>query len=849
LGQAASASLEVVVKDPTGALINKAQVQLIRNGKSQSLNSTNQRGEVRFNKLPVGSYQLRVEAAGFKAQDVNLDLAAGQHQKEVTLEIDPIKVDVDVEEEAQVRNTNPNGAAFSNVLTEEQIAQLPDDPDEFENAINQLAGPGAQIRVNGFRGGKLPPKSQIREIRFRMNPYAAENHDAGFGFVDITTKPGVNSWHGSFNFGFRDEAMNGRQVFAPFRGPEQQRRFGLSLEGPLWKNHTSLFLNADGSLFFDARPIFATTPDGTVSDLAYRPSRRLNLDARIEHVLTKTHTARLQFQRNAGVQNNLGVGDFDLPARGYSQDQTEYIARLGDSGVFGKKFFNEVRLQARWTMTDARSVSLGRTILVPGAFNDGSAQRSGGRRQLDIELADNVDYALEKHGLRFGGQLETGGYRSNERTNPFGTFQFADIDAFEAGLPTQFTQRIGDPTVKYRQYQFGWYVQDDFRVRKNLTLSYGVRHEFQNHVPGKFNIAPRFGWVWSPLKSGRVTLRGGTGLFYDWFAAQVYEQTLRVDGQRQRDLVVANPSFPNPFIGGIQTIPPASRIQTDPDLQIPYIIQTSFGVETNPFKLFRLTTNYQYQRGVHLLHGRNLNAPVPGIGRPDPTAGNITNIESSAYQSSHRLMIGIGPAAFTNNGLFWNINYLLMKNTNEADSPFSLPSNNFNLHADRGPAAQDFRHLISGFISKRLPMGFTISTIFQATSALPYNITTGFDNNGDTVINDRPLGVGRNSARGASRWEIGSRFSWGKSFGPEQQQQGGPQIRMVRIGGGDGVSPPSMPGAANKKYRFELYAQAFNLLNHANLGVFSGVQTSPFFGQATSAQSPRRMELGLRLNF
>jgi Carboxypeptidase regulatory-like domain len=848
LGQT-SASLEVVVKDPTGALINKAQVQLLRSGKSQSLNSTNQRGEVRFNKLTADRYQVRVEAAGFKAQDVELDLTAGQHRKEVTLEIDMIKVDVDVEEEAQVRNTNPNGAAFSNVLTAEQIAQLPDDPEEFENAINQLAGPGAQIRVNGFRGGKLPPKSQIREIRFRMNPYAAENHDAGFGLVDITTKPGVNSWHGSLNFGFRDEAMNGRQVFAPFRGPEQQRRFGLSLDGPLWKNHTSLFLNADGSLFFDARPIFATTPSGTVNDLAYRPSRRLNLDARIEHVLTKTHTARLQFQRNAGVQNNLGVGDFDLPSRGYSQDQTEYIARLGDSGVFGKKFFNEVRLQARWNMTDARSVSLGRTILVPGSFNDGSAQRSGGRRQFDIELADNVDYALEKHGLRFGAQLETGGYRSNERTNPFGTFQFADIEAFEAGLPTQFTQRIGDPTVKYRQYQFGWYVQDDFRVRKNLTLSYGVRHEFQNHVPGKFNIAPRVGWVWSPLKSGRVTIRGGAGIFYDWFAAQVYEQTLRVDGQRQRDLVVANPSFPNPFIGGLQAIPPASRIQTDPELQIPYIIQSSIGVETNPFKLFRLTTNYQYQRGVHLLHGRNLNAPVPGFGRPDPTAGNITNIESSAYQSSHRLMIGIGPATFMNNGLFWNINYLLMKNTNEADSPFSLPSNNFNLHGDRGPAANDLRHLISGFISKRLPMGFSISTIFQATSALPYNITTGFDNNGDTVINDRPFGIGRNSARGASRWEIGSRLSWGKSFGPEQQQQGGPQVRMIRVGGGDGAAPPSMPGAATKKYRFELYAQAFNLLNHANLGAFSGVQTSPFFGQATSAQSPRRMELGLRINF
>jgi hypothetical protein len=845
-----SGSLEVIVKDPTGALISKAEVQVSKNGKAQSLSSTNQRGEARFNKLTTGHYQIHVEAAGFKALDLeDVDLTSGPQRREVTLEIDAIKVDVDVEEEARVRNTNPNGPAFSNVLTPEQIAQLPDDPDEFENAINQLAGPGAQIRVNGFRGGKLPPKSQIREIRFRMNPYAPENHDAGFGLVDITTKPGVNAWHGSFNFGFRDESLNARQVFAPFRGPEQQRRFGLSMDGPIWKNRTSLFLNLDGSLFFDARPIFATLPDGTLSDLAYRPSRRLNLDARLEHALTKTHTSRFQFQRNATAQDNLGVGDFDLPARGYSQDQIEYITRLGDSGVFGKKFFNEMRLQARWLQTESRSVSLGQTILVPGSFNDGSAQRSGGRRQLEFELADNVDYALEKHGLRFGGQLETGGYRSNDRTNPFGTFQFADLASYEAGLPTQYTQRIGDPTVKYRQYQFGWYVQDDFRVRKNLTISYGARHEFQNHVPGKFNIAPRLGLVWSPKKNGSITIRGGAGIFYDWFAAQTYEQTLRVDGQRQRDLVIANPGYPNPFSGGMQTVLPPSRIQTDPDLQIPYIIQSSLGVETNPFKLFRLTTNYQYQRGVHLLHGRNLNAPIPGFGRPDPRVGNITNIESSAYQSSHRLMVGVGPAKFVQ-GLFWNINYLLMKNTNEADSPFSLPSDNFNLRGDRGPAANDFRHLISGFISKRLPMGLSISTIFQATSALPYNITTGFDNNGDTVINDRPAGVGRNSARGAGRWEIGSRVSWGRDFGPEQQQTaGGPQIRMVRIGGGDGAAPPSLPNGATKKYRLEFYAQAFNLLNHANLGAFSGVETSPFFGRATSAQPPRRLELGMRFNF
>ena len=196
-----NASLDVVVHDPSGALVNKAQVQLLSNGRQEAAAQTNQNGEARFNKLVPGLYLVQVEAAGFKPQNTEaITLTPGSNRTEIALEIEVIKADVEVAEETAVRNTNPNGPAFSNVLTAEQIAQLPDDPDEFENAINQLAGPGAQIRVNGFRGGKLPPKSQIREIRFRLNPYAAENHDAGFGLVDITTKPGVNSWHGSFNF-------------------------------------------------------------------------------------------------------------------------------------------------------------------------------------------------------------------------------------------------------------------------------------------------------------------------------------------------------------------------------------------------------------------------------------------------------------------------------------------------------------------------------------------------------------------------------------------------------------------------------------------------------------------------
>src|SRR4029453_11748959 len=248
--------LRVTVTDPTGATVPRARVQVRGVQGNPQTRETNARGEASFPRLAPGAYQVSITAPGFAPREMpDFPLRAGDNQLQVKLEIAEVQEELTVKQDPREAQTDPRGTAFTQVLTAEQIAQLPDDPEEFEAALQALAGPGATFRVNGFRGGKLPPKSQIREIRFRLNPYAAENHEAGFGLVDITTKPGVNSWHGSFNFGFRDEAMNARQSFATFRGPEQQKRFGLSLDGPLWKNRTSLFLNADGSLAFDAKTI------------------------------------------------------------------------------------------------------------------------------------------------------------------------------------------------------------------------------------------------------------------------------------------------------------------------------------------------------------------------------------------------------------------------------------------------------------------------------------------------------------------------------------------------------------------------------------------------------------------
>jgi hypothetical protein len=144
---------------------------------------------------------------------------------------------------------------------------------------------------------------------------------------------------------------------------------------------------------------------------------------------------------------------------------------------------------------------------------------------------------------------------------------------------------------------------------------------------------------------------------------------------------------------------------------------------------------------------------------------------------------------------------------------------------------------------------FRLGTSIRVQSALPYNITTGRDDNGDTISNDRPAGVTRNTGRGRALVDLSTRLSWSMGFGTRAATTQGPQVRILR---GDNADPlRDMPGADMQNMRFglELYVQAFNLSNRMNALNFSGVLTSPFFGQPTSAAPPRRVEVGTRLTF
>ena len=179
-------------------------------------------------------------------------------------------------------------------------------------------------------------------------------------------------------------------------------------------------------------------------------------------------------------------------------------------------------------------------------FTSGGQQRKGGVTSKTINLQSDLDYVRGIHSVRTGLQLDGGSYHSNDSSNYLGTYTFESLVAFRNGTPQSYTIRTGDPNIAYKNFQAGVYLQDDIRVRKNLTLSPGVRYEAQTHLSDYNNFGPRFGVTWSPGKSGKTTLRGSAGIFYDWLSTGTYEQTLRVDGFRQRELNIINPPYPNP---------------------------------------------------------------------------------------------------------------------------------------------------------------------------------------------------------------------------------------------------------------------------------------------------------------
>ncbi len=848
--------------DPSGAVIPGAVVRVVDSetaapGANAIDAISDGQGVAVAAGLEPGRYSIAVSFPGFETKTLtDVRLRAGETKRDVTLPIQKLDQSVSVARDPAVSASDPNNDRFNTVLSKDQIDALPDDPDEMESVLKEMAGPGATVRVDGFRGGRLPPKSQIRSIRFSRDMFAAENHGGGMVFVDITTQPGLGPLRGGLDFTFRDDSLNARNAFVDEKGPEQTQQYGFNLSGTLLKERTSFSLSAGGASLYDSANIFAAGPDGTVSSNVRRPSDRVNFNGRLDHALTRAHTLRVTFQRNADDQKNLGVGGFDLTERAYARNSDDRMLRLAESGPLSRNVFAESRVQLRWQSSNLDSASEVPTVSVLDAFTAGGAQQRGGRRSTEIEWATTVDWAKGKHAVRAGTLVEGGSYRSDSRSNYLGTFTFASLADFEAGRPTTFSRRAGDPLVEYSMWQAGGFVQDDWRVRKNLTLSGGIREELQTHLGDRRNLAPRAGFTWSPFKNGKTTIRGGGGIFHDWLDAGTFEQTLRVDGTHQRDMVVRNPGYPNPFNGdSSQEVLPASTYALATDLVQPLRKMINGGVSQQLTPTLSANVSVGHSTGAGRFRGRNVNAPRSDGTRPDPALGNVTEVESTARMRGSSLNTGLNlniPSRRT----FLFANYSWLRQENDADGPFGLPADSYNLTGEWGRAAGVPCHIFSGIVNTTVGRNIRIGLTATARDGTPYNITTGHDDNGDTVFNDRPAGVTRNTATTKGMWDVGARVSYAFGFGKRPAgggMGGGPAVVIQRVGavggGSDMLNALGGGGAEDKRVRFELYASAQNLLNHVNPIGYSGVMTSPFFGEPTGAMPARRIDVGMRVGF
>jgi hypothetical protein len=828
--------------------------------------------------LPPGRYTIDVEFPGFEKRTLpDVRIRAGDNRQVAVLAIGKMEATVIVERDKQQTASDRNGPSFGTVLTRDQIEALSDDPAILQQQLEEMAGPGAVIRIDGFEGGALPAKAMIRSIRISRDQFAAEFHSAGGVSIEIITQPGIGPMRYFSTALMRGSALSGRSPFVPVRGPEQNVNYGLGVGGTIVKNKSSFFVNVFGIDAYDTPNLNAVLPAGAISRALNLKAPRNNVfvNGVLDYAVTLDQTLRFGYNLTRVTNDNLGVGAYSGPDRAYSHDTEANTFRVQHFGPLGRRAFSRSRIQLIQSDANSQSAVEAPTIQVLDSFTSGGAQQAGGSHATTLDVASDLDYVVGRHSLRTGFVFDATHDRSDATSNYLGTYTFNSLAAYDANQPSNYIRRIGDPSIVYANVQAGVYVQDDIRVRKNLSLTPGLRYEIQSHVRDRADVGPRFGFTWAPTTSGQTTIRGSAGIFYDWLPTSTYDQVVRLDGFHQQEINVVDPSFP--VDENTAGVPPVNRYALSPNYDAPRITRFSTGVDQAIQKVSRVSVTYSYLRGSRLARGLNVNPMIDDV-RGDPRFANVIDVVSDAASRQHELRFdaSINPGAMlplpaSAPRIKWKrttvfANYTLSSLQNNTDSPFSPPPTG-TLATEWGPAnggsgssgtnipgliafggaptTIDVRHRVNVSVNNQVVRNFVLSLAVNASSAPPYTLVTGEDNNGDGIFNDRPLGVGRNTLRASAQLNVnmfaGYNFAFGHSSTPPP-----PGIGVFGSGAAAQVRTVDLGPA---RYRLQFFVQAQNLTNEANYLGYSGTLTSPFFGKPTAVSGMRKIDVGINFGF
>lgn len=926
--QSPQGALKGQILDPSGAAIGDATVLVLPAQGAAMTATTDKDGQFEIKQIPPGAYTVQVLAPGFaNFEKKDVVIAAGHSVKlEISLGIEAQTEKVVVTDEATRVEVSPENNASSVVLKGKDLEALSDDPDDLQSDLEALAGPsagpnGGQIYIDGFTGGQLPPKSSIREIRINQNPFSAEYDHLGYGRIEIFTKPGTDKIHGQFFMDGNTSAFNSRN---PFSGNASQPAYHTiflngNIGGPLAKGASYNFnidhRNIDDLSVVNAQVLDANLQPTTLAQTVPHPRTRTNLSPRLDYQLGEKNTLTFRYQYFRENETNDNVGDFSLASQGVNYVSTEHTVQVSDTQTLSTKTINETRFQFHREGVEQTPAATDPTINVSGAFNGGgSSQGSVVNTQDSYEIQNYTSMALERHFVKFGTRLRI--YDTNDmQTAGFnGAYTFDSLTAYQitqqglqqgltpdqiraaGGGASKFSITQGNPAVGNTYFDIGLYVQDEWRVRPNVTLSLGMRYETQNQIGDRKDFAPRIGVAWG-IGGGKshqpnTVLRAGWGIFYDRFDQGLLLQADRLNGITQQQFIVTNPDFyPNlPTSAELQSgVTSPTIYQVDRNVRAPYTMQGGASLERQLGKYANLAITYLNSRGVHALLTRNINAPLPPdynpANRPFGGTDNIYQYESGGIFKQNQLIINSSIRMGTRLSLFgyYTLNYA----NSDTSGAGSFPSNQYNILQDYGRAAFDVRHRLFMGGTVGLPYGFRLSPFFVAMSGFPFNITLGEDLNGDSLFNDRPtyatlqtdpsliratkwgtfdlapiagepvipINLGTSDPRFALHLRLGKTFGFGEKEGAGGKGGGPGGMVFGRPQGGGHHHGPWGGDSSGKKYTLTFSVGVRNVFNNVNLNSPVGVLSSPIFGQANSlargpfSSGPANRRVDLQMNF
>jgi hypothetical protein len=769
------------VVDPEGAVIPQATV-IARRGNAAPISVvTDGLGRYSFAKLPPGVYSVEAQAPNFSTAHMDgVRVAPGATQTlTLTLQIEVEEQQVTVSGSTVDSSPEKNGDAI--VMKGQDLDSLSNDQDELQQQLQAIAGSdpetGSQMYVDGFSGGKIPPKSAIREIRINQNPYSAEYDELGYGRIEIFTKPGADKLHGDLWTQGNDSPWNALSPFVKVQPPYHSFRFDGDLNGPLSKK-TSVFAGAYGLNSVTNAIVDAVVLDSSLNQTAFTqavgsPTNELDLSPRFDLQWGKVQTITLRYGLTRTSQTNGGVGQFALASQGFNSTNTEQTFQFSDEQAYGAKVLNVTRFQYIRDRNNQTPQNLTPTIAVQGAFTGGGNNIGINRDNQDhYEFQDYAHIDFGNHDLNVGGRFRALRDSNYSTANFNGQFTFASLTAYQiteqglasgmspaairaaGGGASLFSQTQGTPSIAVTMLDTGLFAEDNWKAKPSLTLSYGLRFETQTDIHDHADFAPRFSASWAvpggKNKPPKMVLRAGYAWFYQRFESTNVLQAQRQNGILQSATTINSPDFyPNVCSNdpaactGAQASSP-TIFQISPTLHAPIIMVEGFSADKPIGKIGTLTVMYAHSRGEHLFLTRNVNAPLPGTFNPaDPTSGvrplgtneNVYQYDSEGVSERNRFVVNAN--LHSKHAGFFGY-YQLGKIDSNTAGVTSFPSNQYDLHADYGRATYDTRNrmFLGGFTNLPWHIGLNPFVIYRSSS--PFDIVVGEDLNGDTQFNDRP---------------------------------------------------------------------------------------------------------------